>query len=132
MREDVSKDHIEALALLDSLKKWRGTTGSSTKHQETENGVELAPSKETEELAPSKKMVCVNWVDSCIRAGWTPSEDARLWADNSLTIRSVGFLFKETENTISLVQSFDDNKDPNPNGLLQIPRCSVTSVTTIA
>jgi hypothetical protein len=44
----------------------------------------------------------------------------------------VGFLFRETDNTISIVQSYDDNKEPNPNGLLQIPRCSVTSVETLA
>src|ERR1700730_15599817 len=131
MREDVRKDHIEASALLDSLKKWRGTTGSSTKHEETDSVVELVPSEETKELAPSKRIVCVTWVDSCSRAGWTSTEAARLWADNSLTIRSVGFLFRETDNTISIVQSYDDNKEPNPNGLLQIPRCSVTSVETL-
>jgi hypothetical protein len=49
-----------------------------------------------------------------------------------ITIRSVGFLLRETENTISIAQSYDDNKEPNPNGLLQIPRCSVRSVATIA
>jgi hypothetical protein len=134
MRQDVRKDHVEASALLDSLNKWSGTTGSSDKHHETETETvrELVPSEETKELAPSKRIVCVTWVDSCSRAGWTQSEAARLWAENSLTVRSVGFLFKETENAISIVQSYDDNRDPNPNGLLQIPRCSVTSINTIA
>jgi hypothetical protein len=132
MREDVRRDHLETSALLDSLKKWSGTTGSSDKHQATEGVAEFLPSEEMKELAPSKRIVCVTWVDSCSRAGWTQSEAAKLWAENSLTVRSVGFLFKETKNTISIVQSYDDNKDPNPNGLLQIPRCSVTSVDTIA
>jgi len=134
MREDVRKDHLETSALLESLQNWRGTTPSNEKHHETQTETmgNVDYSEQSKKLAPSKRIVCVTWVDSCSRAGWTSSEAARLWADNSLTIRSVGFLFKETENTISIVQSYDDNKEPNPNGLLQIPRCSVASVETLA
>ena len=134
MREDVRKDHLETSALLDSLKNWRGITASDQKHHETQAATleKVDVSEQTKNLVPSKRIVCVTWVDSCSRAGWTSSEAARAWADNSLTIRSVGFLFRETDNTISIVQSYDDNKEPNPNGLLQIPRCSVTSVETLA
>jgi hypothetical protein len=132
MREELRKDYLEASALLDTLKNWKGTTGSSDRDPVTNTVEELVPSDKAKEPALSNRVVCVTWVDSCSRSGWTPSKAAKLWTDNSLTIRSVGFLFRETEITISIAQSYDDNKDPNPNGLLQIPRCSVTSVDTIA
>jgi hypothetical protein len=48
-----------------------------------------------------------------------------------LTVQSVGYLFSEQPDSVVLAQSFDSNQDPNPNGMLQIPRSAIRSIHNV-
>jgi hypothetical protein len=43
----------------------------------------------------------------------------------------VGYLFSEQPDSVVLAQSFDSNEDPNPNGMLQIPRSAIRSIHNV-
>jgi hypothetical protein len=74
------------------------------------------------------RMVRIVWIDSCSRSGWASPDAARSWSAEVLTVQSVGFLFSDEPYSVVLAQSFDSNQDPNPNGMLQIPRSAIQSI----
>ena len=59
------------------------------------------------------------------------SGPARTWSAAVLTVQSVGYLFSEQPDSVVLAQSFDSNQDPNPNGMLQIPRSAIRSIHNV-
>jgi hypothetical protein len=77
-------------------------------------------------------MVRIAWTDSCSRSGWASPDAARTWSAAVLTVQSVGFIFSEQPDSVVLAQSFDSNQDPNPNGMLQIPRSAIQSIHEVA
>jgi hypothetical protein len=77
------------------------------------------------------RMVRIVWTDSCSRSGWASPDAARTWSAAVLTVQSVGYLFSEQPDSVVLAQSFDSNQDPNPNGMLQIPRSAIRSIHNV-
>jgi hypothetical protein len=102
----------------------------SESHKTMESGstdvAEASASKSA--LVPLSRMVRIVWTDSCSRSGWTTPGAARDWAAAVLTVQSVGFIFSDEPDSVVLAQSFDSNHDPNPNGMLQIPRSAIRSI----
>jgi hypothetical protein len=106
---------------------------SSESHKAMESGsTDIAePSASKSALVPLSRMVRIVWTDSCSRSGWTTPGAAREWSTAVLTVQSVGFIFSDEPDSMVLAQSFDSNQDPNPNGMLQIPRSAILSIREV-
>jgi hypothetical protein len=77
------------------------------------------------------RMVRIVWTDSCSRSGWASPDAARIWSTTVLLVQSVGYLLSDQPDSVVLAQSFDSNQDPNPNGMLQIPRSAIRSIHNV-
>lgn len=82
-------------------------------------------------------IVQIDWLDSMHTTGWLHWKDHD-WNHevNTLVHKSCGYVAQITEQSISLVQSFNDQwKDGNPalvDAVMTIPRCSITAMTVLA
>lgn len=75
------------------------------------------------------KIVLIKWVDSCHYSGWQSfNEYERIIEDEDLNILTVGFLGKETEKCLTVIQSGGHN---NVDAIMKIPKCCVISVQEI-
>ncbi len=52
----------------------------------------------------------IKWIDAFVIDKWASEEDMEEEFKTGLLIDSIGFLFKENDNYISLIQSFGTNK----------------------
>ena len=91
----------------------------------------LEPPSPASETITLSRMVRIVWIDSCSRSGWASPDAARTWSSAVLTVQSVGFLFSDEPDSVVLAQSFDSNQEPNPNGMLQIPRSAIQSIQNV-
>jgi hypothetical protein len=75
-----------------------------------------------------KKAVMIEWVDSQFGSGeWKKLEDI---STNIPSINSIGFIVKETEKVVVIVQSIDSiNKNYTQDFL--IPKCSIIKITRL-
>ena len=79
--------------------------------------------------------VClVDWLDSSGASGWQLIEDAAVMEPDPCT--SVGFVIAETEDRLTLLQSFTNRKATAKakdmgDHALTIPKCSITRVVVL-
>jgi hypothetical protein len=77
------------------------------------------------------RRVEVEWIDSTTRTGWMSSEEAdAVVHDESLLHRSIGWVYREEDFGLALIQSKADNYDSIAN-LLLIPRVAIRKVTNL-
>ena len=67
------------------------------------------------------KLVKVNWIDSAQSPGWIYKDDLK---DFNMQIKSVGYLVKETDESITLVAHIGEDSLCSP---LQIPKIAIKS-----
>ena len=74
----------------------------------------------------------VEWTDSTAQTGWTSVDRiAELIVDRCVT---VGFVFKEDEDQLAIVQSFTTRKKPDSNvvdATIVIPKFAITRAWTV-
>ena len=68
------------------------------------------------------KLIKVHWIDSAQTPGWILKDDLR---DVSMEIKSVGYLVKETDASITLVAHIGEDSLCSP---LQIPKIAIQSL----
>src|ERR1700722_10544124 len=107
------------------------SSSESHKAMEGESTDVAEPRASKSTLVPLSRMVRIVWTDSCSRSGWTTPGAAREWSTAVLTVQSVGFIFSDEPDSMVLAQSFDSNQEPNPNGMLQIPRSAILSIREV-
>lgn len=73
-------------------------------------------------LKPNKKIVRVDWVDSCARSGWTEKKDCI--DDNSMIQHSVGFLVNEDKDKITLSSCIQYN-EAHVRAPITIPKSAI-------
>lgn len=75
-------------------------------------------------------IVEVEWIDSSSRGRWHDPEDVDAWLDGlDLACRSVGYLYRESEDRVVVVQS-QAAVDSVAETLI-IPRVVITGMTTL-
>lgn len=75
------------------------------------------------------KIVFISWLDSLVGSGWIHDENIPLADINAPLVKSVGFLYKETDDSYFLVSNkitHEDNRQVN--GYISIPKCSVVEM----
>lgn len=67
----------------------------------------------------------VEWKDATGCSGWASDGDGEP-VGMLMTIRSVGYLLKETKDTLTLCQSIDDSNEEQTDNRLSIPKSIIT------
>lgn len=68
-----------------------------------------------------KPIIEVKWVDSELYSNPWPSD----WGDDIGEVTTIGYLVKETEKTLTLAMSIDDEGEPG--GIFKIPKVTIKS-----
>jgi hypothetical protein len=79
------------------------------------------------------KLIMIDWLDSHASKGWQTLEDLEL-ADQPLKCRSVGWLFKETKESKTIIPHLADknnNMAPQGCGDFTIPTRAILKVTVL-
>lgn len=74
-------------------------------------------------------MVLVTWVDSASMSGWNDMDTVERDAGSELECRTVGYLFHDDPNRLTVVQSMSETG--MLNAAISIPRVAVLSVVTL-
>ena len=72
-------------------------------------------------------MVYVEWMDSFGRSGWAPLESLR--AERPSKVVSVGFVLRENDEAVLIVQSLSDHD--NGDNSIVIPKVAITKMRRV-
>jgi len=77
------------------------------------------------------QMVVIEWQDASAQSGWWSKTDALDWADYDYMVRTVGFIVKETDEAVTVAQSWHPmgKKDAQPGELFKVPRGMISKIT---
>lgn len=75
---------------------------------------------------PDMPMVLVTWVDSASMSGWQSAETVEEDAGSELECRTVGYLFRDSDKCVTVVQSMSETG--SLNAAISIPRSAVTAI----
>lgn len=80
-----------------------------------------------------QRLVLVQWVDSSGGGGWKDVREAVRDADeNDLTCETAGWLIHETDHSLLIAPSRSTSTDRQVCDSMQIPRCAVVRVRSLA
>lgn len=74
-----------------------------------------------------KKIVYLEWIDSCHQRGWTLASDVETFIEDSdaMLIQSVGYLQHEDRLSLTIVQSVQGGKSTGVDALMRIPKVAI-------
>jgi hypothetical protein len=77
------------------------------------------------------QVVKVSWIDSSSQDGW----QSELYTDldeKFLQIETVGYFFKETKNSVAIVQSYTPPRERKSlHGIIQIPKVAIKKMSKL-
>jgi len=71
-------------------------------------------------------IITIEWEDICSSSGWCEDKHAGM---GTISIISTGFLLRESEDSITIAQSLDGNKESKTNERLTVMKSVVTKIT---
>lgn len=71
----------------------------------------------------ANKIIYVEWIDCITRQGWMYGEHMKYWGLNH-TIQTIGFLASETDEALTVIQSYDAETNAGCNWLY-IPKTNI-------
>lgn len=77
----------------------------------------------------SNKIIYVEWIDSVTRQGWAYGEDMKDWGIDH-TIQTIGFLASETDEALTVIQSYDGETNAGCNWIC-IPKPNIKKVINL-
>lgn len=82
-------------------------------------------------MSDPMKVIEVTWTDSCtMYTSWTREADVDIDCEEMLII-SVGYLFRETEKSILVLQSLDQQNPPYVKCITMIPKVAIVKMEVI-
>ena len=72
----------------------------------------------------------VEWIDAFTMGGW---RNERSYRDESslITIKTAGYMLANTKGHVTIVQSYNDQKDGNITDSITIPKAVIRKITTL-